>query len=132
VTWWRTRRGVEAGDLVSVGQLRPGWLARGDDWDAECDALAEIGTAAVAAGDLLEDAVARLGAAGDLLLPLEQARAAVCLTAALEQIEHVQALVGRVALAMADPDAHAVWRDAVRASALAEAARLNVPAAPGR
>jgi hypothetical protein len=117
---------------VSVKRRRARRTVRGDDRDAELTALAEIASEVVAAGDLLQDAAGRLGVAGDLLLPLERARAVVCLTAAVEQVEHVQALVGRVALAMADPDAHAARRDAARAAALAEAARLDAPTQAGR
>jgi hypothetical protein len=119
--------------------LRPRPAARADGvdadsgaLDAEAAALAEVATAVAAAGDLLREAAARLGAAGELVLPLERMRAAEGLTAAVAQVHRVQALVGVVAFAAADPDAYAAWRDVVRAAALAKVEPPAAPAEAGR
>jgi hypothetical protein len=125
VVWWSADWGVRVGNLTSARQRRPRWAARGDVRDVECGALAEIATEVTAAGDLLQDVAVRLGAAGDLLLPVERARAVESLAVAAAKVEHVQILVGRIGFALTNPDAHAAWRDAMRAVALAEAAWLD-------
>jgi hypothetical protein len=127
------------GDLVVMTRLRRG-AVRVNAWDPVADdevfALAEMAKSAFMAAGLLQDAVDRLGAAGDLLLPVERERMAWRLGTALEQVEQVQAFVEKLAGVTADPDAHIAWREAARAAAEAElgveARRLDRFVPPGR